>query len=277
MEQEQFKYYFNHVLGINLFNIWCNKNNPTITSADGITCFDIPLHLNNKFCIRLKMKQNKFEVYFAAERDEFCWLKRIDWERFVLDINNNTLYLVSQFVQGDFEKVPDFATFMLKFHFDFKNKIKVFKKLRNVQFKELLIDDEEILLSDTKKSVPLYLFKNDGSRMLERKHYQKANTFKNIIERNIQKSFAYANTQYKEGTFPTVIADSNLRALLEPFDERKAAEQAKQLGTNFEVMPDFIRDITNKDFDYNYQEEARKEKLKKLEEQEEYNNEFEFH
>ena len=55
MEQEQFKHYFNHVLGINLFNIWCNKNNPTITSSDGITCFDIPLHLNNKFCIGLKM------------------------------------------------------------------------------------------------------------------------------------------------------------------------------------------------------------------------------
>lgn len=233
----EFKQYFNNIIGMNFLNIWITSNNINQFNETN-RLINIPLYLSNKFNLGIpKFKQDEM-IYLTSEREEANWLKRITWQRCVVDEENLNLYLISKRIFGDNEKLPDIPEICLKFELDSVAKIEILKKQSKICFREMFIEDQELLISSKKHWViPIKFQEVINDNVLNNYEKQNYNSFKDIVSGLISNTNV-SYTEYKGDGNITFFDKSISKGFLsQNFDENDIVQEGGR------QTPDYIKNF----------------------------------
>lgn len=240
MEKEEFKIYFNHILGLTLFNVWCKKHQVTIKN----NVVNIPIQKSHLFKIGLPIFDK--HIYLAAERDEINWLKRLVFNRLIVDTASKKLVLITQALEGDKENLPDVTEIAITIPYVSEKKVEFFLNEKRCCLKEFYIEEGEVVVSkDILFRIPVVVLDEKVDKYFNRNEQLRYTTLEDLISGNIARTNVFkANYQ---GDEVKRFADPSLNRLLKKFDI-KDYEGAFEKGT-FISNPN-LNEFAQKEYDY---------------------------
>lgn len=244
MTPAEFKLYFQHTIGLSLLGIWSKKHNIQIKN----NILDIPLLKANLFKIGVPTSIKDKYIFFACERDELNWLKRISWNRIILDPFKRKIVFISNRIEGDKENLPDVTEIALAISYENGKKVSIFNNIKKLSLKEFHIEDEQIILGkENFFELPLVILENEEQKYFNRNELRKYTTHADLLTGNITRT-NYFKDNYV-GDAVTTFTDSRLNYLTKTFNE-KNFEGMVEDPSYFKSTPDDLKEFSQKDYDY---------------------------
>ena len=244
MTPEEFKIYFKHTIGISLLGIWSKNNDVSIHE----NIIDIPFSKSHLFKIGIPTSIREKYLYLACERNELNWLKRIVWNRLIIDKFNKKIILISQRLEGDKENIPDVTEIAIAIPYENNKKIELLENQKKIGIKEFHIEEKNILIGkDIFSLIPIVFLENKNEKYFNHHELKKYTTHNDLITGNITRTNVF-KAQYK-GEIVNHFSDSRLNFLIKSFDE-KNFEGMYEDPSYLKSTPEDLKEFSHKNYDY---------------------------
>ena len=251
MTPEEFKRYFEHNTGMFLLTIWCSQHG---IKANEKRIIRIPEEYANLFKISFPANIKEKSFSLTAERNESNWLKRINWNRILFNIENKELILISERIEGDKTQLCDIGEIAIIIPVDKKSKLELLENQKRIYIKEFFVDRQEVfnskpikIVNFLKQEIDEYS-ENGELEIFKYNEKKKFTTYKDMINGNIQRTNVFRKVQYQGDEINSFI-DSNLGNLTKPFDVNEINKELKEYGEHLESSSS-LKKYAEQDYSY---------------------------